>query len=118
MYAIRSYYEVHVCKGEGSLPRSPVANVREEIFVGPHPAGLVGTHIHFLEPVSAHKTVWHLGYQDVIAIGHLFTKGQLSAERIIALAGPSVRQPRLLRTRLGASVSELTAGELLPGEQP
>jgi len=109
--------KVHVCKGEGSLPRSPVANVREEIFVGPHPAGLVGTHIHFLEPVSAHKTVWHLGYQDVIAIGHLFTKGQLSAERIIALAGPSVRQPRLLRTRLGASVSELTAGQLLAGEQ-
>ncbi len=109
--------KVHVCKGEGSLPRSPVGNVREEIFVGPHPAGLAGTHIHFLEPVSAHKTVWHLGYQDVIAIGHLFTKGELSAERIIALAGPSVRQPRLLRTRLGASVSELTAGELLPGEQ-
>lgn len=108
--------QVHVCKGEGSLPRSPVANVREEIFVGPHPAGLVGTHIHFLEPVSAHKTVWHLGYQDVIAIGHLFTKGQLSAERIVALAGPSVRQPRLLRTRLGASVTELTAGELLAGE--
>ena len=81
--------KVHVCKGEGSLPRSPVGNVREEIFVGPHPAGLAGTHIHFLEPVSAHKTVWHLGYQDVIAIGHLFTKGELSAERINALAGPS-----------------------------
>ncbi len=107
---------VYVCKGEGSLPRSPVASVREAMFVGPHPAGLVGTHIHFLAPVSAQRTVWHLGYQDVIAIGHLFTRGQLSAERIIALAGPSVRKPRLLRTRLGAAVAELTEGELLAGE--
>ena len=85
-------------------------------FSGPHPAGLVGTHIHFLEPVSLRKMVWHVGYQDVIAIGKLFTRGELCTDRIVAVAGPQVNQPILVRTRLGASLSELTAGKLKEGE--
>jgi Na+-transporting NADH:ubiquinone oxidoreductase subunit A len=84
---------------------------RHAIFSGPHPAGLVGTHIHFLEPVSEHKTVWHIGYQDVIAVGKLFATGRLPVERVIALGGPRVKSPRLLSTRLGAHTSELVAGE-------
>lgn len=84
-------------------------------FSGPHPAGLVGTHIHFLEPVSLRKMVWHVGYQDVIAIGKLFTRGELCTDRIVAVAGPQVNQPILVRTRLGASLSELTAGKLKEG---
>lgn len=85
-------------------------------FEGPHPAGLVGTHIHFLDPVGPRKTVWHLNYQDVIAAGKLFATGKLWVERVVALGGPVVRSPRLLRTRLGARVSELVAGELEEGE--
>ncbi|MEG2042667.1 MAG: NADH:ubiquinone reductase (Na(+)-transporting) subunit A, partial [Hafnia sp.] len=85
-------------------------------FTGPHPAGLVGTHIHFLEPVSLTKTVWHMGYQDVIAVGKLFTTGELNTDRVIALAGPQVEKPLLLRTRLGASTDEITAGRLKPGD--
>nr|VFK24908.1 MAG: Na+-transporting NADH:ubiquinone oxidoreductase subunit A [Candidatus Kentron sp. MB] len=85
-------------------------------FMGPHPAGLPGTHIHFLDPVSAQKTVWHIGYQDVIAIGKLFTTGHIWVERIVALAGPMVRKPRLIRTRLGANIQDLIAGELESGE--
>ena len=42
--------------------------------------------------------------------------GRLSVERIIALGGPSVKNPRLVKTRIGASVAELTAGELSDGE--
>nr|VFJ95584.1 MAG: Na+-transporting NADH:ubiquinone oxidoreductase subunit A [Candidatus Kentron sp. LFY] len=86
-------------------------------FTGPHPAGLPGTHIHFLDPVSTQKTVWHIGYQDVIAIGKLFTSGHIWVERIIALSGPMVRNPRLIRTRLGASVEDSIADEIKPGEE-
>lgn len=85
-------------------------------FSGVHPAGLVGTHIHFLEPVSLRKQVWHIGYQDVIAFGKLFTTGKLFTDRIIALCGPQVKQPRLLRTRLGASLEDLTAEQLKSGD--
>lgn len=90
-----------------NLDRLQLAN-----FEGPHPAGLAGTHIHFIEPVDIHKTVWYLNYQEVIAIGKLFVSGRLWTERIIALGGPQVKRPRLLRTRLGASTEELLAGEL------
>ncbi len=108
--------KVFLCKAPSAvLPGEGLANVQVEAFSGPHPAGLAGTHIHFLDPVSASKSVWSIGYQDVIAIGVLFTSGRLSVERVVALAGPVVTAPRLLRTRLGANLDELTAGELQPG---
>ena len=66
---------VYVCKGEGSLPLSNISNVKEETFVGPHPAGLAGTHMHFLEGASLNNMLWYINYQDVIAIGKLFSTG-------------------------------------------
>lgn len=110
--------KVFVCHGAGvSLPAAEDSRIQFEGFSGPHPAGLVGTHIHFLTPVSETRSVWHVGYQDVIAIGHLFTNGALYTERVVALAGPGISNPRLVRTRRGVSIDELTAGELNGGEQ-
>ena len=109
--------KVYVCKAPGAAvptPQDTAISVQE--FSGPHPAGLVGTHIHFLAPVDAQRTVWHLNYQDVIAIGRLFTSGRLSTERVIALGGPQVINPRLIRTRLGASLTDLVGKELRSGE--
>lgn len=84
-------------------------------FGGPHPAGLPGTHIHMLCPAGIGREAWYIGYQDVIAIGHLFTTGRQWTERIVALAGPALNRPRLVKTRLGANLSELTEGELTTG---
>lgn len=106
---------LYLCKRpKAELPTPKGVTVQE--FGGCHPAGLVGTHIHFLEKVTQERMVWHIGYQDVIAVGHLFLTGRLLTERIIALGGPAVARPRLLRTRLGACLSELTAAELCDGE--
>jgi Na+-transporting NADH:ubiquinone oxidoreductase subunit A len=105
-----------VCKGEGSLPQASAGNIKEHVFVGVHPAGLPGTHIHFIDPVVPGKVVWYINYQDVIAFGKLFTSGELHTDRVVALGGPVVNKPRLLRTRIGASLDELTAGELQDGE--
>lgn len=107
---------VFVCHApNANLPQGKASNVRTESFAGPHPAGLSGTHIHFLRPVSAEKTVWTINYQDVIAVGELFLTGKLNAERIISLAGPQVSKPRLIKTVVGASIAELTQGELVAG---
>lgn len=107
---------VHVCRAAGSaIPTSTNPSVLDHEFAGPHPAGLAGTHIHFIAPAGEHRSLWHLNYQDTIAIGRLFTEGRLCVERVIALGGPQVQRPRLLRTRRGASLDELTAGELRPG---
>lgn len=108
--------KTYLCKApQLSIEAADGITVKE--FDGCHPAGLAGTHIHFLEKVDQQRTVWHLGYQDVIAIGHLFLTGRLLSERIISFAGPGVKQPRLLRTRLGACLSELSANQLEEGEQ-
>jgi Na+-transporting NADH:ubiquinone oxidoreductase subunit A len=109
--------KVHLCVAPGSsVPSLDNEQLRVAQFAGVHPAGLAGTHIHFLEGASATKVVWSIGYQDVIAIGKLFTTGQLSTARVVALAGPQVEKPRLIRTRLGVSLDELCAGQLRPGD--
>ncbi|MCZ6617353.1 MAG: Na(+)-translocating NADH-quinone reductase subunit A [Gammaproteobacteria bacterium] len=109
---------VYVCQQAGKfLPTGTDAKISVEEFSGIHPAGLPGTHIHFLDPVSPNKTVWYIGYQDVIAVGSLFLTGNILGDRIIALGGPGVLRPRLLKTVQGANLEELTAGELRDGEQ-
>ncbi|OOE84938.1 NADH:ubiquinone reductase (Na(+)-transporting) subunit A [Salinivibrio siamensis] len=108
--------KVFVCKADVELPTSQQPNVEQHVFAGPHPAGLVGTHIHHLRSASMEKKVWHLNYQDVIAFGHLFLTGEINTDRVVSLAGPMVNKPRLVRTQLGANLDELTDGELMAGE--
>ena len=108
--------------GKVFLCKAPNANipttdgVTTEEFEGVHPAGNPGTHIHFLDPVSQKKTVWYIGYQEVIAVAKLFTTGRLHLDRVVALAGPQVEKPVLVRTRVGACLTELTQGRLRNGK--
>ena len=108
---------VFVCeRPQSGFPVPSDSRFRREEFRGPHPSGTVGFHIHTLDPVDRNRLVWHLNSQDVVEIGKLFADGQLHPERIVSLAGPSARRPRLLRTRLGASTGDITQGELIDGE--
>ncbi len=97
---------------DAKVPGADIEGVEVATFDGPHPAGLAGTHMHFLEPASATKTVWSIGYQDVIAIGRLLETGNVDATRVIALCGPLCANPRLVRTLTGASMVELTEGDI------
>ena len=109
--------KLFLCKYPGSnIPTADIPQLTVEEFSGPHPTGLVGTHIHFLDPVGRKKSVWYINPQDVIAIGYLFSTGKLFLERIISLAGPAAKNPRLIRTRLGAAVEDITLGEMKEGE--
>lgn len=109
--------KLYVCHATGvEVPVGNAHNIEAAAFGGPHPAGLPGTHIHMLEGVSASKSVWQVGYQDAIAIGRLFLDGRLYTDRVAALAGPQVEDPRLLRTRIGADLQALCAGQLKGGE--
>ena len=104
---------VFVCHQDGAQISVPSSDrIKAESFSGKHPAGNAGTHIHYLDPVSVTKTVWTVGYQDVIAIAKLFTTGEIYNERVVAVAGPLVKTPCLVRTQLGACLSDLTAGEV------
>jgi len=108
--------KTYVCQKAGaSVPAPSVANVESHDFDGPHPAGNAGTHIHFLHPVNANRTVFYMGYQDVIALGKLVETGKLFTERVVAIAGSRAKNPRLLKTRVGACLCELLEGELAEG---
>ncbi len=103
---------VYVCNRAGAdLPAVEGRRIRWASFAGPHPAGLPGLHIHLLDPVHAEKTVWHVNYQDVTAIGELFRTGRLPTARVVALGGPAALRPRLIRTRVGAALDGLAAAE-------
>ncbi|MDA7963557.1 Na(+)-translocating NADH-quinone reductase subunit A [Ruegeria sp.] len=105
--------KTYLCHQDGtSIPGGDLSGVEVAAFSGPHPAGLAGTHIHFLEPLAGDKQVWTIGYQDVIAIGRLMQTGHLDPNIVIALSGPGARQPRLIRTVMGASTDDLTRDEV------
>ncbi len=107
----------YLCEAAGSgIGDGLGAPVQVEQFSGPHPAGTAGLHVHRLAPVSRQRCVWTLGAQDVVAIGRLVSSGRVPVERVVALGGPPVRSPRLLRTRSGASLDELVEGELVEGD--
>ncbi len=108
---------LYVCKGDYNVPLCSASNIKEETFVGPHPAGLAGTHMHKLVGASLERVLWNVGYQDVIAIGHLFTKGELDCSRYVTIAGPGVVNPVFVKTVIGACVSELTMGNVKDGKQ-
>lgn len=105
--------KVYFCTDTDTNINTPkIDKLETVVFDGPHPAGLVGTHIHFLDPVGKNKTVWHLSFLDLIRIGKFFLTGKIPVETVVSLAGPGVKSPGLVKTRLGASVEDLTNGEL------
>jgi Na+-transporting NADH:ubiquinone oxidoreductase subunit A len=102
---------VFTCKKKDS--GIEIENFKTYEFNGPHPAGLAGTHMHFLDPPSIEKTVWSIGYQDVIAIGKLFISGFLDIERVVSICGPLAKSPRLIKTYMGAALDDLLKNEFL-----
>lgn len=109
---------VYVCQADGvQLPELSSNGVQTAKFSGKHPAGLSSTHVHCIDPVDGNKSVWTVGYQDVIAIGALFNTGNVDSSRYVAVAGPLVNSPRVFATRIGARVSELVEGRLADGKK-
>ncbi|HIA47489.1 MAG TPA: Na(+)-translocating NADH-quinone reductase subunit A [Candidatus Hydrogenedentes bacterium] len=108
---------IYLCTAENSAVEvGPYAGISHEKFDGPHPAGTAGLHIHTLRPAHSARVAWTINYQDVIALGTLISTGKSDVSRVISIAGPQVSQPRLVRTRIGASTDALLQGGLKDGE--
>lgn len=104
--------ETFLCMAaDASLPCPDVEGLTPVAFSGPHPAGLPGTHIyqiaHHRGELPPAGVIWHIGYQDVIAIGKLFLSGRLDTARTISVAGPATDRPSLISTLMGAEVGAL-----------
>jgi len=98
--------EIHVSVGKGSnSPFADLTGVTLHRVSGPHPAGLVGTQINKIDPINKGEQVWTLSPQDLIIIGECLQTGKFNAERIVALAGSSIKEPKYYSTRIGAEIA-------------
>ena len=107
--------KTYLCVG----PKTQVPEVKgtqREEFRGKHPAGLVGTHINMLHPVTRKRRVWHVHIQDIIAIGALLLTGKLHVDRVVAVAGPPLNQGYLVKTRIGVPTKVLLKGQFSDNE--
>ena len=111
---------LYVCSAYRKTPALPLhlEKLVVENVQGPHPAGNVGTQMHFLSPPSLLNKVWHVGYQDVIAIGHLFATGKLFTTRYVGTSGPLAKNPRIIATHIGADLRELCKAERTDCKKP
>lgn len=107
----------YLCLKAGSaLANEDFQGAQVHLFGGPHPSGNVGYHMHVLDPVDRDRIAWHVGYQDVAAFGYLLRTGRQNLDRVVSVAGPAAVNPRLIKTRLGASLKELLRNEARDGD--
>ncbi len=100
--------EIHMSVRKNS--NSELSNLKNVVIhnvSGPHPSGNVGTLINKVSPVNKGEVVWTISLQDLILIGSVIESGKFSAERIIALVGSSIENPRYIKTIIGSQISKI-----------
>lgn len=102
--------KVYLSVPAGSGIKSSAAEVYE--FEGPHPAGNVGTQIAAIRPVNKGESVWTLDAVTAARIGCLFETGKVDYTARVALTGADIRDPHIVVTKIGASLSTLLAGQI------
>ena len=121
--------EIHMSVRKNS--NSELSNLKNVVIhnvSGPHPSGNVGTLINKVSPVNKGEVVWTISLQDLILIGSVVESGKFSADRIIALVGSSVENPRYIKTLIGSQMltildkgiqddNRIISGNVLTGKQ-
>ena len=100
--------KIHVSVSKDS--HSPFTNLEDVVthkVSGPHPSGNVGTLINKIDPINKGEVVWTLTPQDLVIIGELLLTGKFNAERIVALAGSGIKEPRYLVTKIGSEIATM-----------
>ena len=100
--------KVHVSVGKNSTsPLAGLSGITLHKVSGPHPSGNVGTQINKIDPVNKGEVVWTVNAQDLVIIGELLLTGTFNAERIVALAGSSIKKPRYFKTKIGSEIATM-----------
>ncbi len=109
--------KVHVSVGKSSdSPLTALKGIELHKVSGPHPAGLVGTQINKIDPINKGERVWTVSPQDLVIIGELLVTGRFNPERIVALAGSSVKAPKYYKTKIGTEISTFLYASGVNGE--
>ncbi|WP_323786871.1 Na(+)-translocating NADH-quinone reductase subunit A [Psychroserpens sp.] len=99
--------QVHISVGSNNSPLANMSDASIHKVSGPHPAGNVGTQINKIDPVNKGEVVWTVNAQDLVIIGDVLLTGKFNAERVVALAGSSVKKPRYFKTKIGSEVATM-----------
>ncbi|MFA5088617.1 MAG: Na(+)-translocating NADH-quinone reductase subunit A [Candidatus Omnitrophota bacterium] len=107
--------EIHLCFSSTakSTALTHAPGVVRHLFSGPHPAGNVSTHIHYIDPIKKGDIVWYLQAEDVLRIARLFREGLFSPEKVVAVTGEGVSRRVYKKTIIGASLADI-----IPGSPP
>ena len=84
-----------------------IKGVEVNVFSGPHPAGNVGVQIHHIKALKRGELVWQIKADAVAHIGKFFSTGTFPTERIFALAGSTVKDPKYIKTTAGTPLADL-----------
>lgn len=79
---------------------------------GPHPSGNAGTIIANLAPVNKGETVWTLDILTLARIGRLYNKCVADYTTLVAVTGPEVITPQLVKTLIGSEIRIMTDGNI------
>ena len=118
---------VHVCFRSGQRfanvlgkdeRASSLLRVMTHFINGPHPSGNIGTQIAHIDPINKGEVVWTMNLQDVAVLGELVTTGVYNPEKVIAVAGPNIKNPHYYRIKAGACLAEIIKGQLLNSDYP
>lgn len=105
---------IHLCMREGTDNQlfESIENVQKHYFSGPHPAGNVGTHIHYIDPINKGDIIWYIDPQEVARIGQFFAEHTLQFGKTAALTGPAVKNSGYFHTVYGADLTTLLTDNL------
>ena len=113
---------VHVCFRPNQKLAEQLSTLNSQlsthIIKGPHPAGNIGTQIAKIDPINKGETVWTMTAQDVAVLGELVTTGFYRPEKVIAVAGPNIKNPHYYRIKAGACLAEIVKDQLLNNNYP
>ena len=118
---------VHVCFRSGQklanldcfVPRNDAKRRLEIHHVkGPHPSGNIGTQIAHIDPINKGEVVWTMNAQDVAVLGELVITGVYRPEKVIAVAGPNIKNPHYYRIKAGACLAEIVKDQPLNNDYP
>lgn len=107
---------VHLCQNSGPDIVPSMAGVTVSRVGDLHPSGLAGFQIYRHYPAEPDRPVWDISIEDVVAIGELLATGSLPATRLVSVAGPGLRETRLVRCQPGADLRELCYKHSKPGQ--
>ncbi len=102
--------KVYLClqaAGDDQSEARSLQGVEVHDFAGPHPAGLVGTHIREIRPLKSGEIVYALRLTDVARLGSWARTGKYPAATVVAVGGSAAPQAKYFRVRQGAALSAL-----------